>query len=139
MDKRMLEQYVQCMRESEDLKDRIEFIDAEIQSMDSEGGASIGFYESDRRTALLQLRTSYEKMRRKLASMTVSVDGYIRGIEDGRMRQIMTLRYSDTKNGRQLTWLEIAQRMHETEDSCRKAHDRWLMDDAGRAGRQQAP
>lgn len=138
MDKRTLEQYAQCVRENENLKDRIKFIDAEIQSMDSEGNASMGVYESDRRTALLQLRTSYEKMRRKLASMTVSVEGYIQGIEDSRMQQIMTLRYSDTKNGRQLTWLEIAQRMHETEDSCRKAHDRWLMDDAG-AGGQQAP
>lgn len=142
IDKRVLEQYAQCVRENEDLINRIRLIDIEISKLESENGIASadpkygkqsgngkGRSEKsyrEKKAALLQLRTSYENLQARLSSMATDVEQYIQSIDDSRMRQIMRLRYVDTRRGKQMTWCEIAHRLGETEDSCRKAHDRWL-------------
>ena len=142
--KKVLEQYAQTIREKEDLENRIRLIDLEVRDLESEcretvsagrkGKRSLGRAEvegrsraySEKKTSLLQLRMSYQKMQERLSAMALDVEEYIQSIDDSRMRQIMRLRYAEVKNGKQMTWREVAQRMGETEDSCRKAHDRWL-------------
>jgi len=149
MNKQILEQYSQAKRESRDLENRIRLIDSRIQNqnfknqksetvtMGSKGSHSLGRVRIDgtdrdyskTKTALLQLRLRYQTLQERLDGMAVEVEEYIQNIEDSRMRMIMRLRYTETRDGRQLTWREVAIRMNETEDSCRKAHDRYLEGD----------
>lgn len=68
-----------------------------------------------------------EKEEQGLLELITQVEEYITGIEDVKMRNIMTLYYV---NG--LTWIQVAHRMNEiypnsqryyTSDSCRQKHD----------------
>lgn len=145
MNKQILEQYSQAKRESRDLENRIRLIDSKIEFLNSEnksetvaagrkGSHSLKKIKidgtdrkySNKKTALLQLRLRYKTLQERLDSMALEVEEYIQNIEDSRMRMIMRLRYTEARDGRQLTWREVAIRMGETEDSCRKAHDRYL-------------
>ena len=103
-------------------------------SLGNKGGRSLGralvrgkgrIY-SQKKSALLELRLRYEKMQGELDDMAIDVEEYIQSIGDSRLRQIMRLRYVEMIGGKQMTWREIAQHLGETEDSCRKAHDRYL-------------
>lgn len=71
-----------------------------------------------------------EKEEQGLLELITQVEEYITGIEDVKMRNIMTLYYV---NG--LTWIQVAHRMNEiypnskrgyTDSSCRQKHDYFL-------------
>lgn len=71
-----------------------------------------------------------EKEKQGLLELIAQVEEYIAGIEDVKMRNIMTLYYV-----KGLTWVQVAHKMNEiypnslrdyTESGCRQKHDRFL-------------
>ena len=145
IDKSILEQYAHLLREREDIRRRIQSVSDKLSNMQwdtetvytgrkskhkikkvkIEGTASRAY--STRRTTLLQLQLKYQQIQDRLDSMIIDVEEYIQSIDDSRIRQIIRLRYEGDRSGHRLTWREVAIRMHETEDSCRKACERYLM------------
>ncbi len=75
----------------------------------------------DRRKGMLR------KEEQEMLELTAEVEGYIAGIADIEVRNILTLYYVEN-----LTWVQVAQRMNAgrkkkyTEDSCRHRHDRFF-------------
>ena len=146
MDKTILEQYNAMTREREDLRRRIQSLNAQILNMKLDfdtvsvgkrGKKSLGNKKiqgttsitySRKKTAMQVLILKYQELEEELDNKIIEVEDYIQTIKDSRIRTIMRLRYVERKNGRQLTWAQVASRMNETEDSCRKAHDRYLAD-----------
>lgn len=147
MEKHILEQYTDMQREEKDLVRRIRTVTDRIENMEKEGymvADSVscgkrgkkplgtkkiqGFPYPDysrKREQLKTYRLQLELADEKLLKLLEEVEQYIAGIEDSRIRRIMRYRYIDNLN-----WVQVAQKMggNHTADSCRMAHDRYLME-----------
>lgn len=148
MDKTILSQYSQMVREAADLRKRIvkiksimdgyEFVSDRVstgrRSSHSLGGVRVSGTNnrnySARKTEYLRLILLYESLEDKLVKATADVEEYIQTIDDSRIRQIMRIRYTAGSDGKLNSWIHVALEMHETEDSCRKAHDRYLKNES---------
>lgn len=84
-----------------------------------------GFGDKTARYAIemMELKETIQSNVRRCFAEYTRLLRFIRGVEDSRMRQILTLRY---RNG--MTWQRIAMEIGggNTEDSVRKMHDRFL-------------
>lgn len=142
--KEALAQYCDAQQEIKDIKSRIETLERQIAVMEKQGytqqdsvtGGEGGnrhykiegypYPEYSRKTTLLICRRQQLNGRElKLLELTNEVEEYIGQIEDSRMRRMITYRYLDN-----LTWVQVAYRMgkHHTEESCRKAVERFLQE-----------
>lgn len=145
MDKKILEQYSQMIKEREDLRSKIQSLNAKILNMELDcdtvstgrrGKKSLGKAKvqgtairdySQKKTLMQTLILQYQNLEDELDRKIIEVETFIQTIDDSRIRQIMRLRYVEHgTRGRPLTWQQIAVRTGESEDSCRKAHDRYL-------------
>lgn len=144
MEKDLLCQYGQMVNEMRDLQKRIQKVKAALIEYEATaetvtagrkcsrtiGKATVrGVTDraySARKTELLRLLLLYETMEDKLAKLTADIEEFIQTIEDSRIRQIIRVRYTRGADGKITPWVKVALMLHETEDSCRKAHDRFL-------------
>lgn len=78
---------------------------------------------SRKRTLLIARESQLQKYEIKLLKITNEVEEFIEKIENSRIRRMIEYRFLDD-----LTWIQVAQRMgkHHTEESCRKAIERFL-------------
>lgn len=138
--KELLEQYSSVLNEIEDLQERIARIEKQITEMEEKGyqvkdsvrGGEGGIQRfhisgypypeySSKQTLLKIRRQQLHKREEKLLELTNAVEEFITTISDSRMRQMITYKYLDN-----LTWVQVAHKMKTTEDSCRKAVDRFI-------------
>lgn len=138
--KELLEQYSSVLNEIEDLQERIARIEKQIAKMEAggyqvkdsvrggEGGiqrfhiSGYPYPEYSRKQTLLKIRRQQlHKREEKLLELTNAVEEFITKISDSRMRQMITYKYLDN-----MTWVQVAHKMKITEDSCRKAVERFL-------------
>lgn len=138
--KELLEQYNSVLKEIEDLRERINQIENQIAEMEESGyqvrdsvrggeGGMQRFYisgypyseYSNKKTLLKIRRQQLSRREEKLLELTNKAEEYIITIHDSRIRQMITYKYLDN-----LTWLQVAHKMNTTEDSCRKAVERFL-------------
>ncbi len=144
MDKNILEQYVDIREEERDLVRRIQSLDAKILNMEMNsivsdtvtrgrhnkkplGIVRIEGYPSReyqrKKSQLKRLKDQLIQKDAELINKMMEAEKYIEDVTDSRIRQIMRYRYLDD-----LTWSQISKRMHpETEDSARKALERYLL------------
>lgn len=142
MNKEILEQYSSALAEIEDNKRRIQSSKDRLARMEEDGyketdsvkGGEGGiqhfkiegfpYPEYSKQKTLLKARINrLARLQLELIELTNKVEEYIASLENGRMRRILTLRYVDNSR-----WREIAKRLGpgNTEDGCRKEHDRFL-------------
>lgn len=138
--KELLEQYSSILKEIEDLKERIARIEKQIAKMEEKGyqvkdsvrGGEGGIQRftimgypypeySSKQTLLKIRRQQLHKREENLLELINEVEKYISTISDSRIRQMITYKYLDN-----LTWVQVAHKMRTTEDSCRKAVERFL-------------
>ena len=145
MKKHILEQYSAMQNEKKDLIERINSLNQKILNMEvndivsdtvirgRHGRKPVGVIRIEgfpsreytrRKHALQQLKEKLERKVAELLELTNEVEQYIDGISDSRIRQIMRYRYMDD-----MTWIQVARQMHETEDSARKALERFLAEE----------
>lgn len=140
-----LEQYSEVMLEIEDLRRRIAVLEKELRAMENGGymvqdkvnggegnlkhyrieGSPYPEY-SKKITLLIYRRQQLKEREEELLKLTNEVEKYISKITDSRIRRIVTYRYIDN-----LAWYQVAQHMggKHTEESCRKAVERYLKKD----------
>lgn len=140
MDKNILIQYSDLVKEVEDLRRRIQKNQDDIDKLEvvsdsvkgtrrdgTIGNISITGFPSPRyyklKDMLFKRQRSLTEKEEELLEMINQVDDYINSIEDSRIRRIMRYRYIDDLN-----WVQVARRIGKkaTADSCRNAHDRYL-------------
>lgn len=145
LEKHLLEQYADLLKERQDIKERIRKIEKRLDMMEK-GGYQVAdsvtcgkrgkkplatkkiigfpFPEWD----ALQLRLKCQKgmlvaAERKLKEDIEQVEKFIQDVPDSRMRRILRYRYIDGQS-----WVQVAHRMggRHTADSCRNSVDRFL-------------
>lgn len=144
MDKDILRQYTDLQQEISDLQKRVDQKETLIAKMERKGYVvkdavkgtrpdgtigSItieGFPYPDYTRQKSLLHTSKLQMQLKLdklLELTNDVEKFIDGIPDSRTRRIFRHRYLDN-----MTWVQVAHCIgkNATDESCRKAHDRFL-------------
>lgn len=148
IEKHILEQYTDMKAEHKDLLRRIRMLDDQIAKMEESGytvADSVacgkkgkkaiktvkveGFPHPDyerKRALLRRYKAKLKLFEEDLLEKQIEVEEYIQLIEDSRIRRIMRYRYIDN-----LTWQQVANRMgkHFTAESCRKMHDRYLLEE----------
>lgn len=148
IEKHILEQYTDMQEEHKDLLRRIQRLGDQIAKMEESGytvADSVacgkkgkkalktvkveGFPHPDyerKRSLLRRYKKKLELCDQELLEKTTEAEEYISSIEDSRIRRIMRYRYIDN-----LTWQQVANRMgkHFTAESCRKMHDRYLLEE----------
>lgn len=145
MDKHILEQYADLIKEQEDLKKRIRNTERKILQLCEEQVADsvthgkkgkkplkrtviVGTPARElrqKRNALARYKAELEVAEHQLQEMISDVQRYISQIDDSRIRRILQYRYVD-----KMTWLQLAFKMgkHHTAESCRKAVERYFKD-----------
>lgn len=142
--KEALTQYCDVQQEIKDIQDKINDLEKHIGKMEEKGymvkdsvvGGEGGIQHfpiegcpwpeyAKKRTLLITRRQQLQDRELKLLELTNRVEEYINQIEDSRMRRMITYRFLDN-----LTWVQVAYRMgkHHTEESCRKAVERFLQE-----------
>lgn len=145
INKNILSQYSDLQQEEKNLVRRIQSLNAQLSNMEVKGymvadSVSCGkrgkkplgsrkiqgfpYPEYGRKKEQLKTyKMQLELADEKLLQMLTQVEEYIESIEDSRIRRIMRHRYIDNLN-----WTQVAINMgkNHTEESCRKAHDRFL-------------
>lgn len=143
MDKSILIQYRDLVKEVEDLRRMIQKDELKLKELremtviDSvtcgkKGRKPLGTakVEGPPYAAIAHREKLYERRIKKLKRLETEllelinqVDDYINSIKDSRIRRIMRYRYIDDMN-----WVQVARRIGKkaTADSCRNAHDRYL-------------
>lgn len=140
--KHILDQYTDIRREEQDLIRRIQSLDAQILNIEMSDlvvdtvslgkrgkrvigkarieGVPVKAY-SQRKTELRRLKQKLAKKDADLLAKMNEVEDYIDGIDDSRIRQLLRHRFIDN-----MSWKEISKVMYETEESARKAVERYL-------------
>ena len=142
--KEVLTQYCDVQQEIKDIRDKINNLEIQIEKMEEKGymvkdsvvGGEGGIQHfpiegypypeySRKRTLLIARRQQLADRELKLLELTNQAEEYINQITDSRMRRMITYRFLDN-----LTWVQVAHRMgkHHTEESCRKAVERFLQE-----------
>ena len=140
--KEALIQYCDVKQEYDDIRTRRDTLKRDIERMEKEqisvidsvtgGNGGIQHYKiegypypeySRKRTLLMARDNQLQVYEIKLLEITNEVERFLEKIENSRMRRMITYRFLDD-----LTWFQVAQRMgkHHTEESCRKAVERFL-------------
>lgn len=147
MEKHILEQYVDLQTEERDLLRRIQSVSDQIRNMETEGymvADSVtcgrkgkkplgtkkiqGFPYPDYISKRAKLRTykmQLELADQKMLELLSEVELWIQEIPDSRIRKIIRYRFVDG-----CSWTKVAYRMGgcHTEESCRKACERYLLE-----------
>ena len=124
-------QYCDIKQEYDYIRTRRDKLIREIDSVTG-GDGGIQHYKiegypypeySRKRTLLIARESQLQKYEIKLLEITNEVEEFIEKIENSRIRRMIEYRFLDD-----LTWIQVAQRMgkHHTEESCRKAIERFL-------------
>lgn len=144
MDKKLLNQYVELKAEINDIKNRIQQLDHEIEMMEQEGyvvrdtvkgtredgtygrititGFPFPMYYSKKQ--ILECRKDkLAEFEKKQLYMIQEVDDFINHVDDPRIRRILRYKYLDDMN-----WVQVACNMggKHTADSCRMACNKFL-------------
>lgn len=136
--KKLLDQYESLQQELRDKRASIDKLQVQISKMnvvrDSVTGGNGGtqhfivegfpYPEYSRKMSMLLMRKAVAKdMETKLEIMLIEVERGINDIKDSRIRRMIEYRYIE-----KLAWHQVAQRMgkHHTEDSCKKAIERYF-------------
>ena len=140
--KNILQQYVSLKQEKEDKENSLAKIERRIEKIEEKGykerdvvsggeggnqhftveGFPYPYYRELNR--ILKIRKDrLQQIEEKIELQLAAVEQYINSVEDSRMRRMLTYRYIDG-----MSWIEIAHKMGggNTEDSCRKAVERFL-------------
>lgn len=145
MEKHVLAQYTELLKEREDIRRRLKRTEARLEKIE-EGGCLVadsvtcgkrgkkplgtkvirGIPFPELKELLRRLGIQKAQLERAEAKVTESVraaEDFIQGVTDSRMRRLLRYRYLDG-----LGWTEVAIRMggRHTEDSCRMAVERFL-------------
>lgn len=141
MEKHILEQYCDLQEEIKQVRDRIEKTEREIEHLEEEksvfdtvSGGSGGnqHYKiegfpypqySRKKTLLFSRKAILITLEMDLLELTNQVEDFIAGIDDSRMRRIITFRFFDN-----LSWNGVADRIGggNTEDSVKKSFYRFM-------------
>ena len=139
--KDILSQYCDMRQEINDKRVSIDRIEKQISKIEEEGevidsvvGGNGGtqhfkikgfpYPEYSRKKTILRIRKArLEEMEMNLLEQTNLVEEYINNVGDSRIRRIINFRFIEN-----LSWVQVAHRMgnHHTEESCRKAIERFL-------------
>ena len=123
-------QYCDIKQEYDYIRTRRDKLIREIEKMEKEQMSVIdsvtggdGGIQHYKRTLLIARESQLQKYEIKLLKITNEVEEFIEKIENSRIRRMIEYRFLDD-----LTWIQVAQRMgkHHTEESCRKAIERFL-------------
>ena len=141
MDKNILAQYDDLLRETKEVEQRLDNVKAEIRRIEDEGEVTdmvAGGYggiqhftitgfpvpEYKRKKAILRHREIVlNGLKNEIEATINDVQVFINGIEDSHIRRIVSMRYIDG-----LTWRQIAIRIGggNSEDAVRKTVERFL-------------
>ena len=141
MDKNILAQYDDLLRETKEVEQRLDNVKAEIRRIEDEGEVTdmvAGGYggiqhftitgfpvpEYKRKKAILRHREIVlNGLKNEIEATINDVQVFINGIEDSHIRRIVSMRYIDG-----LTWRQIAVRIGggNSEDAVRKTVERFL-------------
>ena len=141
MDKNILAQYDDLLRETKEVEQRLDNVKAEIRRIEDEGEVTdmvAGGYggiqhftitgfpvpEYKRKKAILRHREIVlNGLENEIEATINDVQVFINGIEDSHIRRIVSMRYIDG-----LTWRQIAMRIGggNSEDAVRKTVERFL-------------
>lgn len=141
MDKNILAQYDDLLRETKEVEQRLDNVKAEIRRIEDEGEVTdmvAGGYggiqhftitgfpvpEYKRKKAILRHREIVlNGLKNEIEATINDVQVFINGIEDSHIRRIVSMRYIDG-----LTWRQIATRIGggNSEDAVRKTVERFL-------------
>jgi len=139
--KNLLKQYSSLIKERNETRTRIERINRQLAKLNAEGNVKDsvkgglgnlqtfhieGFpvakedrlkYQLSRQKQILEMREA------DIADLTNELELWLNGIDDSRMRRLITKRLIEDK-----TWAEVACEMGDkyTEDSCKKQYERYL-------------
>lgn len=140
--KEALAQYCDVQQEIKDIQNKIDILEKQIEKMEEKGyvvkdsvvGGEGGIQHfqiegspwpeyAKKRTLLIVRRQQLQDRELKLLELANQVEEYISKISDSRIRRMITYRFLDN-----LTWIQVAYRMggKHTEDSCKKAVERFL-------------
>ena len=145
MEKHVLAQYTELLKEREDIRRRLKRTEARLEKIE-EGGCLVadsvtcgkrgkkplgtkvirGIPFPELKELLRRLGIQKAQLERAEAKVTENVkaaEDFIQGVTDSRMRRLLRYRYLDG-----LSWTEVAIRMggRHTADSCRMAVERFL-------------
>lgn len=139
--KNALEQYIDLVKEKEEIEQRIKALNARLERINNDGNVNdvvkggVGGWQTfhiegfpvadeDEAKYLLNKQQRILKQREhEIAELIVDVEKYISKLEDSRMRRMITKRYIEGKR-----WYQVATEMGKnyTEDSCRMDMKRFL-------------
>ena len=140
--KDLIKQYNDLVKEKQEIQAAIDKIQRELDKMEAEGytekdsvtGGNGGkqhfvvegfpYPEYSRKRTLLLVRQQQQMdVKEKIDTQINLIEQCIKGINNSRMRRLITLRYIDG-----LSWIQVARRMgkNHTADSCRMAVERFL-------------
>lgn len=142
--KNVLIQYSDLQEEIKEVRGRIEKTEKEISQIEADGcvvdsvcGGSGGIQHyriegfpypeyNRKRTLLYARKATLTSLEMELLETLNSVEEFIAGVDDSRMRRIITLRFIEN-----LSWNEVARRIGggNTEDSVKKAFYRFMEKD----------
>ena len=141
--KNVLIQYSDLQEEIKEVRNRIDKTEKEISKIESDGCVTdsvrggyggiqhykiegFPYPEYNRKKTLLYARkATLTSLEMELLEMLNSVEEFIAGIDDSRMRRIITLRFIDN-----LSWNEVARSIGgNTEDSIKKSFYRFMEKD----------
>ena len=130
MTKQDLSQLYYLRREIARDEDRLAELEAALDGLGAARvtGMPAGAPDADRTglqvARILELRQIINAKLARARAEEVYLAGYIAGVQDSLIRQILTARYLDGKS-----WAGVAAAVGgmNTPDSVRKAHERWLM------------
>lgn len=139
--KHILIQYINLIQEQEETKSRIEIIERKLERINREGnvqdavkGGNGGWQtfhiegfpvaeEDEARYLLAKHKRILKEREADISDKLLEVEKMLNGLEDSRMRRIITKRYIEGKK-----WYKVADEMGAmyTEESCRKQVERFL-------------
>lgn len=139
--KHILNQYIDLIKEKDEIKKRIERLEFKIVKINEEGNVKDtvhggagglqtfhidGFPVADEEEASYLLRKHIRLLKQReqeISEKLIEVDEYLNTLNDSRMRRMITKRYIEGKR-----WHQVAREMgaQYSEDSCQKQMERFL-------------
>lgn len=133
MDKNILIQYLDILKERKDILKRIEKLENKNSVIDSVKGSDENFpyikrnyiisgVDTSKESSIKKLEKSLMNFEQILLEKQTEIESFIQNIEDSQTRLIFRMRYMDN-----LSWLQIMHKLNYTSEStARSIHDRYL-------------